>query len=270
MLYVFDEFREKLDSVMIQILGKRIVLWGYGYTGRFLEWYADYYHSIKMDFIITEDWSRGMPYNFPLFRNSLFDFDYADVKDAVVWLAIPENELVTEKLKKVGFIKDRTYFNFLEIVFGDNYNCTQGYVEYIFKRRKTGTRDVQFMEWLEYKYDCNLVSAIDSSEFQDTMEGAHSYRVTTQKEIFPILDKCHCIPGKDDGIFDFGCGKGGAMLTFLDYGFQKVGGVEFETKIYEELILNFQKLDIDLDKYNRISCIHDDATNVKVELDDYN
>ena len=60
------------------------------------------------------------------------------------------------------------------------------------------------------------------------------------------------------------------MLTFLDYGFQKVGGVEFETKIYEELILNFQKLDIDLDKYNRISCIHDDATNVKVELDDYN
>ena len=99
---------------------------------------------------------------------------------------------------------------------------------------------------------------------------AHSYRVTTQKGIFPILDKCHCIPGKDDGIFDFGCGKGGAMLTFLDYGFQKVGGVEFETKIYEELILNFQKLDIDLDKYNRISCIHDDATNVKVELDDYN
>ena len=108
MLNLFDDFRERLDSVMIQAFGKRIVLWGYGYTGRFLEWYAEYYHSIKVDFIITEDWSRGIPYNFPLFRDSLFDFDYADVKDAVVWLTIPESEIITEKLKEHGYIKGKS------------------------------------------------------------------------------------------------------------------------------------------------------------------
>ncbi len=70
------------------------------------------------------------------------------------------------------------------------------------------------MEWLEYVYDCNFVTAIDRSNFKEAQEGGHSYRVTTQKEIFPILDKCHCQPQKNDSIFDFGCGKGGAMISF--------------------------------------------------------
>ena len=50
----------------------------------------------------------------------------------------------------------------------------------------------------------------------------------------------------------------------------KGGGVEYETKIYEELLSNFQKLDIDLDKHKEISCLHGDAAELKKELDDYN
>ncbi len=42
MLQIFKEFREKLDSIILNAFGHRIVLWGYGYTGRFIEWYADY------------------------------------------------------------------------------------------------------------------------------------------------------------------------------------------------------------------------------------
>ena len=97
MLKQLIEFRERLDNVMRQAFGKRIVLWGYGYTGRFLEWYAEYYHSIRIDYIITEDWSTGQPYNFPLFRDSVFEFDYMDVRNAIVWLAIPAEEVVKEK-----------------------------------------------------------------------------------------------------------------------------------------------------------------------------
>ena len=194
MLKVFDEFREKLDHVMLKAFGKRVLLWGYGYTGRFLEWYADYYHSIKMDYIITEDWSSGVPYNFPLFRDSLFDFDYMDVKNAVVWLAIPEETSVKEKLKQGGYEKGNTYHNFLEIIYGNEYICSEIDTEDIYRKRKTGLRDVQFMEWLEYMYGCNFVTAINSVYFESGMSGAHSYRITTQKEIFPILDKCHCIP----------------------------------------------------------------------------
>ena len=261
MLQVFDKFREKLDAVMLKAFGHRVVLWGYGYTGRFLEWYAEYYHSIKVDFIITEDWSAGIPYNFPLFRNSLFDFNYMDVKNAIVWLATPINEMILEKLEKGGYINNCSYFDFLEIVYGKDYMC----IDLI-----KDNRDVQFMEWLEYRYDCNLVTAINSSEFVNNVKGAHSYRISTQKEIFPILDKCHCLPQKNDAIFDFGCGKGGAMISFMDYGFKKVGGVEYEKSIYDIMVSNFTKLGIDLKENKNITCIHGDASQIEKELDQYN
>lgn len=223
MLEIFKEFREKLDDVMTKAFGHRIVLWGYGYTGQFLEWYAEYYHSLKMDFVITEEWSSVIPYKFPLFRNSIFDFNYMDVNNSMVWLAIPEDEIVSEKLAAMNLQKNVDYFNFLEIIYGDNYINNAEVSKNVFWVQKTGLRDIQFMEWLEYMYDCNLVTAVNNSNYANAKDN-HSYRITTQKEIFSILDKCHCNPGKEDAIFDFGCGKGGAIITFLDYGFHKVGG----------------------------------------------
>ena len=267
MLKIFNEFRSILDDVMLKAFGHRIVLWGYGYTGRFLEWYAEYYHGLKVDFIITEDWATGVPYNFPLFKDSLFDFDYMDVKNSFVWLAIPTTEEVKKKLLKAGYIKNQTYFDFLENVFGKEYISEDSHVDNIFQRIKTGVRDIQFLEWLEYKYECNFVTAINSSEFVSGIKGASSYRVSTQKEIFPILDKCHCIPQKNDAIFDFGCGKGGAMISFLDYGFHRVGGVEFEKGIYDVMVSNFHKLNI---SGENIECIHGDASKIENKLDKYN
>ena len=57
MLNQFVEFRRMLDEIMIQAFGKRIVLYGYGRSGQFIKWYADYYHSLKVDYFIKEDWS---------------------------------------------------------------------------------------------------------------------------------------------------------------------------------------------------------------------
>ena len=279
MLKVFEEFRDRLDSVMLKAFGHRIVLWGYGYTGRFLSWYAEYYHGLTVDYIIEDSLPVSIPYEFPIFRSSLFDFDYKDVKDAVVWLAVCDDKSVLRKLSKAGFQKDKSYYNFLELIYGNEYvNPVKEFqegAEQIFQKRKTGSRDVQFMEWLEYKYGCNLVTAIDSSNF--SVKGAHDYKISTQKEIFPILDRCHCIPQKNDAIFDFGCGKGGAMITFLDYGFRKVGGVEFEKEIYNIMMSNFDKIGIGSleesglceDKYE-LTCINGDARECREILDGYN
>lgn len=268
MLQVFDEFREKLDAVMLKAFGHRVVLWGYGYTGRFLEWYAEYYHSIKVDFCIEDNWPLSMPYEFSLFRSSLFDFQYKDVENAIVWLALPEEAAISEKLKKKGYIKGKTYFSFLDIVYGQNYISNIEEAENIFEQSKQGVRDVQFMEWLECYYDCNLVTSIPSAYFTNKNSGGHKYSIATQKEIFPILDKCHCMPSEQDAIFDFGCGKGGAIISFLDYGFRKAGGVEFEKNIYEVMIKNLKNLEIDMNQ--TVKCIYGDARSVKNELDDYN
>lgn len=49
MLEVLDDFREKLSNVMVSCMDKRIILYGYGYTGKFLRWYASYYHALEVD-----------------------------------------------------------------------------------------------------------------------------------------------------------------------------------------------------------------------------
>ncbi len=138
-----------------------------------------------------------------------------------------------------------------------------------FKRRKSGRRDIQFMEWLEYKYECNIISAIYYKEMNQVnpQTGGH-YSMTDQKDIFPIFDRAHIKPSDEDAIIDLGCGKGGPMISFLDYGFKKIGGIEFEKGIYDVLVDNIRKLN--LDKNYEIECINADAQTVKNELDKYN
>lgn len=60
------------------------------------------------------------------------------------------------------------------------------------------------------------------------------------------------------------------MVSFMDYGFKKVGGVEYEKKIYEIMIDNFNKLGIDVQDNSHIFCIQGDAAAVKQELDGFN
>ncbi|MCI8418498.1 MAG: hypothetical protein HFI33_13570 [Lachnospiraceae bacterium] len=270
MLKVLELFREKLDEVMIKAIGKRVVLYGYDRTGQFLEWYADYYHSIKMDYIIVNDWPIELPKNFPLFSDNIFDFNYKDVKDAVVWLTVPEDDNIQKRLQRNGYIKNETWFSFLEIIYENQYMISDNAkTEDVFLKRKSGKRDIQFMEWLEHIYDCNYVEHIYSCHFEDKGAERISYVISTQKEIFPILDRCHCNPQEKDAIFDFGCGKGGALISFLDYGFKRVGGVEYEKKIFEIMISNFKKLGISTNG-DMVSCIQGDAMNVTSELDNYN
>lgn len=58
------------------------------------------------------------------------------------------------------------------------------------------------------------------------------------------------------------------MISFLDYGFKKVGGVEYEPKIYEVLTANMRKLGIGTDEGVELIC--GDAANLDTELDQYN
>ncbi len=266
MLDIFSEFRKTLDDIMLQAMHNRIVLYGYGYTGRFLKWYAEYYHSIEVDYIVSLDMRRGQVYDQEIFRSSLFNFNYKDVKNSIVWLAEPIDQEIKEFLETNGYIKNVTYFDFYEEIYGKNIDKKLKSND-IYGEQKTEGKDIQFLEWLEWKYQCDFVSAIERKDLEVAKEHGNAYRVTTQKEIFPILDKCHCIPKKEDAIFDYGCGKGGAIISFLDYGFERVGGVEYEPKIYNILQDNIGKLNLG-NQY--IECILGDAGEIKEELDKYN
>ena len=113
------------------------------------------------------------------------------------------------------------------------------------------------------------MEVIDKKNFEVVDEHGAGYKTSSPKELFPILDRCHCIPSEKDGIFDYGCGKGGAMVSFLDYGFKYVGGVEYEPKIYEILVDNMEKLKLE-NEGKVIECIQGNATEVNEPLDKYN
>jgi len=263
---IFSQFRNCLDELMLPAMHKRVLLYGYeSYTGRFIKWYAEYYHSIKIDYLVSPDMTRSRGYDQEIFRPSILDFDYRDVKDAVIWLAEPLTEELQKWLENSGGIR---YYDFYEAVYGSDINWEALEGADAFHRRKTGRKDIQFFEWLEWKYQCNFLTAVERSELEVAAAHGAPYRCTTQKEIFPILDRCHCVPDSDDAIFDYGCGKGSALISFLDYGFKKVGGVEYEPQIYDVLTDNMQKLEIGTDEDVELIC--GDAGNLDTELDKYN
>lgn len=266
MLNHFSEFRSLLDRILIQSFGKQIVLYGYGRSGRFIQWYAQYYHNLQVDYIITEDWSSAIPYEFPLFRNTLLEYDYKGASNAIVWLAVPDYKNAVSFLEAHGYVKNVSYFNLCESVYGDGLFVQKDDKENVFTRKKTGYRDIQFMEWLEYKYDCNFVTRIDQKDFTGEKIGHAPYILTADKIILPLLDQCHIDWKDENAIFDFGCGKGGALVTFLDYGFGKAGGVEYEKNIYNVLENNMSKLGLQ----DQLELIEGDAAAVTDELDKYN
>lgn len=267
MLDLFDEFRSILDENMLKCMNKRVLIYGYeSYTGRFLKWYSKYYHGIDVDWLVSEDMSTGHGYEIEIFRPSVLDFGYKDVKDAVIWLAQPLTDELADKLDELGYKEGVSYFDFYKSVYGSDIYAEPGDRIDVFNKKKEGKRDIQFLEWLEWKYGCNFILPISKNDFEIVDFHGARYSCSTQKEIFPILDHCHIHPSAEDAILDFGCGKGGAMVSFLDYGFKKVGGIEYETKIYEVARENFNKLGIK----DNIELLNADARDIKDQLDCYN
>lgn len=54
MLPHLTDFRKSLSNIMIKAIHSRVIIYGYGYTGQFLKWYANYYHGIEVDYVISE------------------------------------------------------------------------------------------------------------------------------------------------------------------------------------------------------------------------
>lgn len=267
MLNQLKEFRDKLSNVMVKALHSRVIIYGYeSYSGRFLQWYAKYYHGIEVDYLIDTEMPRGCGHTATIYTPELLQIDYKDVKNTVIWVAIPMTLSIKELLEKNGYEKDVSYYDFYELIFGGDCYRVENEDD-PFKARKVGKKDVQFMEWLEDKYGCNFVRRVPKDLMEAVGKHGGGYAVTTQREVFPILDACHCLPKAEDAIFDFGCGKGAALVSFLDYGFDYVGGVEFEPKIYSVLVDNFKKLDIDT---TQSELIYGDASTLTKELDKYN
>lgn len=119
MLSVLNEFRRGMEELMLPALHRRVLLYGYeSYTGRFIKWYAKYYHNIDIDYLVSTDMSRGRAYDQEIFRPSVIDFSYKDVNSALIWVAEPLTEETHKYFEQRGYVKNKTYFDFYEKIYG--------------------------------------------------------------------------------------------------------------------------------------------------------
>ena len=74
-------------------------------------------------------------------------------------------------------------------------------------------------------------------------EQAHSYSDSGREDLQQVLSALNIT--HEDAIVDFGCGKGGALITLAEYDFAKITGVEISTELARIARKNLARLKID-------------------------
>ena len=67
---MFSALENKIMEVLPMLNGKKIIIWGYGKSGRFLEWFLKEKCRLTVDYIIDDSVSI---YGKPIYRSFLLD-----------------------------------------------------------------------------------------------------------------------------------------------------------------------------------------------------
>ena len=237
---IWRSFEEKKNSLFSFANGKRIVLWGYGLSGWFLEYLFQREHR-QIEYIMDDgDISRKIKV-----YNSFILKDLDRDTHAVI-LSFNHDEKAEQLLQQAGYEKNIHYIYARDLFYGEHTE-----------------RPLSYYHWLEYQYGVDLIRSVFLDEMEATTADNNMYGIGIDYSVAQILD--NFLFSEDDAVFDFGCGKGGALCLFQKYGVQHFGGVEYDLKLYKCAKENFKKLGLDASPI-----VHGDAAKVKEPLDRYN
>ena len=233
---MWNDFELALKKMFAFCSGKTIVLWGYGKGGWFIEHLFNRANK-QIEYFVDDN---------PNIRahESYFIRTLAPEQTVVLLTFSPDNS-VDEYLQSLGYKEGESYY-YIKNWFFEN-GC-KNYMSYEI--------------WLEDHYDIDIVKKL-AKGVTLVSNDAHTYSAGVDYALEKVFDNFEFTP--DDAVFDFGCGKGGALLMLLKAGIKKYGGVEYDEMLYNILINNFKKLHLDTN-----TLIHGDAAEVTFELDAYN
>lgn len=120
-------------------------------------------------------------------------------------------------------------------------------------------------QWREFFIRLHIYLGLVDLKYDPTeavSERTHYYSDSSGIEFDEIISRFNITPG--DAIMDFGCGKGGVLISLSKYPFSKITGVEISPEYVEIAKENIRKLRI---RNVEIRCC--DATEFK-QLDEYN
>ena len=231
---IWAEFDEKTNYLERTCRNKVVYIWGYGLSGWFVE------HILKRNGITNIKAIDTNP-NIKAFRPYYIKF--LNPKESVLLLTFEPGESDEKYLSDLGFKKGLNY-----IVIKELYDIDQkGFISY--------------ERYLDCRYGLDITTVVEETD--KPSEESCGYHWGMDFVIVDMLSKVKF--NSEDAVFDYGCGKGGALLLFNKMGCKKLGGVEYDKRVYSSLIRNMKKLDIDISGF-----IQGDATLVKNEIDAYN
>lgn len=120
-----------------------------------------------------------------------------------------------------------------------------------------------YYEWIEHKYNVDISAPRMIDEIKQAHSDCWHYTAGIDYALIDVLDNFSFT--ESDSVFDFGCGKGGALMLFNKAGVKKLGGVEFDPDLYQVARSNLQKLNL-----GDASLFNTDAALLDEELDGYN
>lgn len=241
---MYKEFEKKVNSLKLAINGKKVILWGYGVRGRIFEDILRI-HNRSIDAII--DMNDNM---LDIKVKTSCILEYFDPSITAI-LFVPN-----VPVQSIEHVLKQHHFETADVIHITNF---------FYENNKDGY-SVDYYNWAEYEFGIDLCQGknsygIDSRILYDKGELCHRYWPFSGAMLKLVLSE-FCF-SENDAVFDYGCGKGGALTMFADAGVRHIGGIELDSELYQIACQNMEKCGI------RHNIVCGDASEYK-EIDQYN
>lgn len=241
---IWKEFDEFINRMFYFTNGKCIVLWGYGLSGLFIR-HLFARANRKIEYIVDDS---SMNPKIPVMRSC--EIEEIIPETCVVILSGERDE------EKEAFLAERGFQEGVHYIYAR---------KYLYSGLDSGDlwKNISYYEYLENKFGVDIVERKFVDEMDHPKKDALNYSPGMGYPLIDVLDNFVFHP--DDAVFDFGCGKGGALLLFQRSGCSKIAGVEYDRPLYDTLLDNYGKMGVSCE-----NIINGDAALIKKELDTCN
>lgn len=228
------EYASHLVDVALQE-HREIAIWGYWKCGKFIRHLIeDCDGRTKVSYIIDEK-LENFSETPVIYRSTVLN--YISSSDILLLATIRNVSEIKKKVEEYGYQEGENFFD----IYSD---IGESYIAYLQKKNKV----LDFGNLLEQDEELYGSENVEHTPFS-----------------FSAADKVFSeIVGLDEKLsfFDFGCGKGTALLYAHMYGIRRLGGVELVKKVYDSVMGNLRELGIEAD------IIHGNA--MECNIDEYN
>lgn len=234
-----EKFNAKIKEVVKKCEGKNVILYGYGESGQFLEWY--FQRIYRKEFVCVIDDTVCIPGR-SIQRTIVLE--YINPDDTILLSSVSAKDIPKVSLSRMNAYgyKDRENI--------------------IFLTDEIAPIEFSFYDWMEYDCGADFKTKVDTKDFDYEAGDATASGPSRQRSLFDI---CRITGMMKEPVLDFGCGKGAALAIMLAAGIKEVDGIEKSEKLSSIARTNMNKIDGEM-----VNVFHMDATEATDLLDGYN